>query len=206
MIKRFFDIALIALFSPLICVLTIFICFILYLQQGKPLLFKQERIGKDCKAFTLYKFRTMEITAEEDFHKSHYLDLSKGKKIEPNNSPLEPIRIENDDRITKIGMTLRKTSLDELPNLLNVLKGEMSLIGPRPLVDYEAELYGDYNSKRCSVIPGITGLAQIQGRLDLSLQERLFWDLEYIKNYSLKEDIKILIKTVFSVLSRKGAN
>ncbi|NDB56516.1 sugar transferase, partial [archaeon] len=173
---------------------------------GKPLLFKQERIGKDCKAFTLYKFRTMEITAEEDFHKSHYLDLSKGKKIEPNNSPLEPIRIENDDRITKIGMTLRKTSLDELPNLLNVLKGEMSLIGPRPLVDYEAELYGDYNSKRCSVIPGITGLAQIQGRLDLSLQERLFWDLEYIKNYSLKEDIKILFKTVFSVLSRKGAN
>jgi len=206
MIKRFFDIALIALFSPLICVLTIFICIILYLQQGKPLLFKQERIGKDCKAFTLYKFRTMEITAEEDFHKSHYLNLEKGKKIEPNNSPLEPIRIENDDRITKIGMTLRKTSLDELPNLLNVLKGEMSLIGPRPLVDYEAELYGDYNSKRCSVIPGITGLAQIQGRLDLSLQERLFWDLEYIKNYSLKEDIKILIKTVFSVLSRKGAN
>jgi lipopolysaccharide/colanic/teichoic acid biosynthesis glycosyltransferase len=148
----------------------------------------------------------MEITAEEDFHKSHYLDLAKGKRVEPTNSPLEPIRIENDDRITTTGAFLRKASLDELPNVFNVLLGDMSLVGPRPLVDYESELYGDYNLKRCSVLPGITGLAQVQGRLDLSLQERLYWDIKYIEEKSFINDLKIIYKTVASVLSRKGAN
>jgi lipopolysaccharide/colanic/teichoic acid biosynthesis glycosyltransferase len=148
----------------------------------------------------------MEVSAEEDFHKSHYLDLAKGKNIEPNNSPLEPIRIENDDRITTLGAIIRRMSLDELPNILNVLKGEMSLVGPRPLVGYESDLYGDYNSIRNSVLPGITGLAQVQGRLDLSLQERLYWDLEYIKNNSFNEDLKIIFKTISSVLKKKGAN
>jgi len=132
--------------------------------------------------------------------------LAKGKEIKPSNSPLEPIRIENDDRITKYGAFLRKTSLDELPNILNVLIGNMSIVGPRPLVNYESELYGKYNNKRCSVPPGITGLAQVQGRLDLSLQERLYWDLQYIDNYSFFEDIKIIYKTIASVISRKGAN
>ena len=148
----------------------------------------------------------MEVSAEEDFHKSHYLDLAKGKNIEPSNSPLEPIRIENDDRITSLGTLLRKTSLDELPNILNVLKGDMSLVGPRPLVGYESDLYGKYNSKRNSVLPGVTGLAQVQGRLDLSLQERLYWDLKYIEDNSFSDDIKIIIKTISSVLTKKGAN
>ena len=105
-----------------------------------------------------------------------------------------------------MGALLRKTSLDELPNIFNVLKGDMSLVGPRPLVGYESELYGKYNSKRNSVLPGITGLAQVQGRLDLSLQERLYWDLIYIDNNSFTEDIKILFKTFLSVLTKKGAN
>ena len=133
-------------------------------------------------------------------------DLAKGKEIKPSNSPLEPIRIENDDRITKYGAFLRKTSLDELPNILNVLIGNMSIVGPRPLVNYESELYGEYNNKRCSVPPGITGLAQVQGRLDLSLQERLYWDLKYIDEYSFFNDTKIIYKTFSSVISRKGAN
>ena len=104
------------------------------------------------------------------------------------------------------GAFLRKTSLDELPNILNVLTGDMSIVGPRPLVNYEAELYGDFNRKRCSVPPGITGLAQVQGRLDLSLQERLYWDLKYIDEYSFFNDTKIIYKTFSSVISRKGAN
>ena len=97
-------------------------------------------------------------------------------------------------------------SLDELPNILNVIMGDMSLVGPRPLVDYESELYGQYREKRHSVLPGITGLAQVQGRLDLSLQERLYWDLKYIDNYSFLNDIKIVFKTISSVLRKKGAN
>ena len=206
MIKRLFDIVAILIFSPIFIPLIVTISLILLIKQGFPVLFIQNRVGKNNKIFKLYKFRTMEVSAEEDFHKSHYLDLAKGKNIEPNNSPLEPIRIENDDRITSLGAFLRKTSLDELPNILNVLKGEMSLVGPRPLVGYEANLYGKYNSKRNSVLPGVTGLAQVQGRLDLSLQERLYWDLKYIENNSFAEDIKIIFKTFLSVLTKKGAN
>ena len=206
MLKRLFDIAIVLIFSPILLTFAILISFVLLLKQGSPIFFVQNRVGKNNKLFKLYKFRTMEITSEEDFHKSHYLDLAKGKSIKPNNSPLEPIRIENDDRITAVGRFLRKTSLDELPNVLNVINGDMSLVGPRPLVDYESELYGTYNEKRNSVLPGITGLAQVQGRLDLSLQERLYWDLKYIDSYSMSNDLKIIIKTISSVLKRKGAN
>jgi lipopolysaccharide/colanic/teichoic acid biosynthesis glycosyltransferase len=206
MLKKLFDKTVVIIFMPLIIIFLILISFYLLIKQGKPIFFVQNRVGKDNKSFKLYKFRTMETTAEEDFHKSHYLDLAKGKTVEPTNSPLEPIRIENDDRITTSGAFLRKASLDELPNVFNVLLGDMSLVGPRPLVGYESELYGDYNLKRCSVLPGITGLAQVQGRLDLSLQERLYWDLRYIEDKSFINDLKIIYKTIASVLSRKGAN
>ncbi|MAV04765.1 MAG: hypothetical protein CMC31_03810 [Flavobacteriaceae bacterium] len=204
--KRLFDIVAILIFSPIVIPIIVIISLILSIKQGFPVFFIQNRVGKNSKIFKLYKFRTMEVSAEEDFHKSHYLDLSKGKNVEPSNSPLEPIRIENDDRITSLGAFLRKTSLDELPNILNVLKGDMSLVGPRPLVEYESKLYGEYNSKRNSVLPGVTGLAQVQGRLDLSLQERLYWDLKYIENNSFYKDLKIILKTFLSVLTKKGAN
>ena len=115
-------------------------------------------------------------------------------------------KIENDPRIIKGTKFLRRISLDEIPQLINVIKGEMSLVGPRPLVKYESDLYGKYLEERNSVKPGITGLAQIQGRLDLSLQERLYWDLQYVKSKSFIYDFKIIIKTVYSVLSRRGAN
>ena len=206
MLKRLFDIAIIIVFSPFLSIFALIISLILFLKQGRPIFFIQNRVGKNNQKFKLYKFRTMETTAEEEFHKSHYLDLAKGKSIEPNNSPLEPIRIENDDRITGVGHFLRKTSLDELPNVLNVIIGNMSLVGPRPLVDYESELYGKYNEKRNSVLPGITGLAQVQGRLDLSLQERLYWDLKYIDSNKLSNDLFIIFKTIASVIRRKGAN
>ena len=206
MIKRLFDIVAILIFSPIVIPIIVIISLILSIKQGFPVFFIQNRVGKNSKIFKLYKFRTMEVSAEEDFHKSHYLDLSKGKNVDPSNSPLEPIRIENDDRITSLGAFLRKTSLDELPNILNVLMGDMSLVGPRPLVEYESKLYGEYNSKRNSVLPGVTGLAQVQGRLDLSLQERLYWDLKYIENNSFYKDLKIILKTFLSVLTKKGAN
>ena len=206
MIKRLFDIVAILIFSPIAITIIVIISLILSIKQGFPVFFIQNRVGKNSKIFKLYKFRTMEVSAEEDFHKSHYLDLSKGKNVDPSNSPLEPIRIENDDRITSLGAFLRKTSLDELPNILNVLKGDMSLVGPRPLVEYESKLYGEYNSKRNSVLPGVTGLAQVQGRLDLSLQERLYWDLKYIENNSITQDVTIILKTFLSVLTKKGAN
>ena len=176
------------------------------ISDGYPAIYVQERVGKNGKIFKLFKFRTMDESSDEDLHEEHYKKLAEKETIEPSLEPGNPIRIENDDRITKIGLFLRKTSLDELPNVINVLKGEMSTVGPRPLVVYESKLLGDYQKKRHSVKPGITGLAQVQGRLDLSLQERLYWDIEYVENYNIVLDFKILFQTIISVISRKGAN
>lgn len=204
--KYFIDYFLIVIIFPIFVILFPLISLMILIFDSSPIIYSQKRVGLGGKEFSLYKFRTMSVSSDESVHKKHYKDLSSNKKIEPSLTPDDPIRIENDDRITKIGSFLRKTSLDELPNLLNVLRGQMSFVGPRPLVKYESDLYGEYSKKRNSVKPGITGLAQIQGRLDLSLQERLYWDIEYVEKKSFYYDLLIILKTVISVLSRRGAN
>ena len=204
--KYFIDYFLIVIIFPIFVIIFPLISLMILIFDSSPIIYSQKRVGLGGKEFSLYKFRTMSVSSDESVHKEHYKDLSSNKKIEPSLTPDDPIRIENDDRITKIGSILRKTSLDELPNVLNVIIGDMSLVGPRPLVDYESELYGKYNEKRNSVLPGITGLAQVQGRLDLSLQERLYWDLKYIDSNKLSNDLFIIFKTIASVIRRKGAN
>ena len=204
--KYFIDYFLIVIIFPIFVIIFPLISLMILIFDSSPIIYSQKRVGLGGKEFLLYKFRTMSVSSDESVHKEHYKDLSSNKKIEPSLTPDDPIRIENDDRITKIGSILRKTSLDELPNLLNVLLGQMSFVGPRPLVKYESDLYGEYSIKRNSVKPGITGLAQIQGRLDLSLQERLYWDIEYVEKKSFYYDLFIIFKTVISVLSRRGAN
>ena len=204
--KYFIDYFLIVFIFPFFVIIFPLISLMILIFDSSPIIYSQKRVGLGGKEFLLYKFRTMSVSSDESVHKEHYKDLSSNKKIEPSLTPDDPIRIENDDRITKIGSFLRKTSLDELPNLLNVLRGQMSFVGPRPLVKYESDLYGEYSKKRNSVKPGITGLAQIQGRLDLSLQERLYWDIEYVEKKSFYYDLLIILKTVISVLSRRGAN
>ena len=200
---RFFDIIFsiffIFLFSPIFIILIILI----FINSGLPILYISKRAGINGKHFRIYKFRTMEITAEEDFHRSHYLDLAKGKEVKPSNSPLEPIRIENDDRITKYGAFLRKTSLDELPNILNVLIGNMSIVGPRP---HPMKLNAEYSNKilkfnkRHRYKPGITGLSQISGYSGFisslsDMNKRVKTDVFYYKNWSFLLDLKIIFKT-----------
>ena len=204
--KYFIDVVLLFFALPLFLFFYPIISLLILIFDGTPILYSQLRVGLYGNEFKLYKFRTMSIQSDDSVHQNHYENLSENKKIEPSLTPDNPIRIENDDRITKVGNILRKTSLDELPNIINVLIGNMSFVGPRPLVKYESDLYGKYLEERNSVKPGITGLAQIQGRLDLSLQERLYWDLQYVKSKSIIYDFKIIIKTVYSVLSRRGAN
>ena len=204
--KYFIDVVLLFFALPLFLFFFPIISLLILIFDGTPILYSQLRVGLYGNEFKLYKFRTMSILSDDSVHQNHYESLSENKKIEPSLTPDNPIRIENDDRITKVGNILRKTSLDELPNIINVLIGNMSFVGPRPLVKYESDLYGKYLEERNSVKPGITGLAQIQGRLDLSLQERLYWDLQYVKSKSFIYDFKIIIKTVYSVLSRRGAN
>ena len=203
--KRLFDIILITIFSPLLIAIFPAIAMIILIMDGRPILYSQKRTGKDSVPFTMYKFRTMDSSSSEELHEEHYNELASGTKIEPSLDPSKPIRIENDVRITQVGNFLRKTSLDELPNLINVLNGQMALVGPRPLVPYESKLYGRYEQIRNTTTPGITGLAQVQGRTDLSLQERLYWDMEYIEKRTFFLDIIILIKTVTSVFQKKGA-
>ena len=200
------DIVLLILILPISIVVIPIISISILILDSQPIFYSQYRVGLNGREFKLYKFRTMADSSDESIHEDHYKNLSLNKNIQPSLSPDDPIRIENDDRITNIGSFLRKTSLDELPNIINVLLGQMSFVGPRPLVKYESDLYGDYLQSRNSIKPGITGLAQIQGRLDLSLQERLYWDLKYVEKKSFTYDLEIIIKTIISVISRRGAN
>ena len=204
--KYLLDIILLIFILPISIIVLPIISILMLVLDSKPIIYSQYRVGLNGKEFRLYKFRTMTESSDESIHEDHYKNLSLNKNIHPSLSPDDPIRIENDDRITNIGSFLRKTSLDELPNIINVLFGQMSFVGPRPLVKYESDLYGEYLESRNSIKPGITGLAQIQGRLDLSLQERLYWDLIYVEKKSFIYDLQIIIKTIISVISRRGAN
>ena len=182
-IKRILDfiISLIAfiVFSPVLLVVAVLV----YIKLGSPIIFKQDRPGKDGRVFKMYKFRTM-------------LD-SYNKFGEP---------LPDEERLTKFGKILRSTSLDELPELINVIKGDMSLVGPRPLLVEYLELYSDEQKKRHNVRPGITGWAQVNGRNSIGWNEKLNLDVEYVDNLSFLLDIKILFLTVYKVFKRDGIN
>ena len=156
--KYFIDVVLLFFALPLFLFFYPIISLLILIFDGTPILYSQLRVGLYGNEFKLYKFRTMSILSDDSVHQNHYENLSENKKIEPSLTPDNPIRIENDDRITKVGNILRKTSLDELPNIINVLIGNMSFVGPRPLVKYESDLYGKYLEERNSVKPGITCL------------------------------------------------
>jgi exopolysaccharide production protein ExoY len=164
-----------------------------------PVLFQQERLSKGGKVFKLIKFRTMRCGAEEELRKSPAMY----KRYVTNNYKLPP---DEDPRLTKIGGVLRSTSVDELPQLLNVLRGEMSLVGPRPIVPAEIGEYGDFAPFFLSVKPGMTGLWQISGRSEIQdYRQRIELELEYIRSQSVLRDLKILVCTIPSVLRRRGA-
>lgn len=159
-------------------------------------IFKHKRVGKNGKTIYVYKLRTMVDNAEqlkEKFTEAEKIEFKKKYKL------------ENDQRITRIGKKLRKLSLDELPQLLNVLKGELSIVGPRPITREEVELYGNEKRKLLSVKPGIIGAWTANGRSITSYDRRIELELEYIEDITLKNDLKITIKTIAAVLNRRGA-
>ncbi len=164
-----------------------------------PIFFVQKRIGEKGKLFKLYKFRTMVVDADKILMKKLKSDKEFREKY------LNYRKVENDERITKIGKFLRKTSLDEFPQFINVLKGEMSIVGPRPYLNREKKDMGEYYRYIIKCKPGITGLWQVSGRNQNTFKERLKLDLEYYNNRSLWYDIKILFKTVLSVFKKEGA-
>jgi len=193
--KRFADILGSILGLMLLSPLMLMIGLGIKLVSPGPVFFRQKRVGMDGELIDVVKFRTMCVEAEDVLHK---LPEFKNRT--------EPfVQIKNDPRVFSFGQILRKTSLDELPQLLNVLWGQMSLVGPRPLVPYELEHCDCVQVKRLYVKPGLTGLAQINGRNDIPFDDRMSIDLEYVKNRSLWLDAKILFKTVVKVMRQDGA-
>jgi exopolysaccharide biosynthesis polyprenyl glycosylphosphotransferase len=165
------------------------------LDSPGPILFRQTRVGIGGRPFELYKFRSMYEGAEAQLEQLRELNETDG-----------PIfKMRNDPRLTRVGRFLRRTSLDELPQLWNILRGEMSLVGPRPPIPDEVDQYADWHKKRLEVRPGLTGLWQVSGRSLLSFDEMVLLDIYYIENWSLWLDLKILLRTVPHVLSSKGA-
>jgi len=163
--------------SPIFLIITIIILF----TMGFPIIFRQKRPGYHNRIFTIYKFRTMQNVKD-----------GKGKTL------------SDQERLTKLGKFLRSTSLDELPELWNVLKGDMSLVGPRPLLVEYLDLYSPEQARRHNVLPGITGWAQVNGRNSLTWQEKFAYDVWYVDNWSLWLDVKILFQTLWKVVAREG--
>jgi exopolysaccharide biosynthesis polyprenyl glycosylphosphotransferase len=189
--------------SPLLSVVAILI----KLDSRGPILFKQKRIGENGHPFTMFKFRSMRVGADPKVHRVYVKRL-----IEQNLGPEQvrgsgqrSLKMEHDPRITRVGRIIRKTSIDELPQLLNVLRGEMSLVGPRPPLPYELELYEEWHKRRLEVPPGVTGWWQVKGRNRVSFDEMVRMDLYYIENTSFWLDLKILFLTPRAVLSGRGA-
>ena len=168
-------------------------------EDDGPLFYEQLRIGKNGKKFRLYKFRSMCIDADKKLKEYLAENEEARKEFEENQ------KLKDDPRITKIGNFLRKTSLDELPQMINILKGEMSFIGPRPVVDGEIEKYGANKNKFLSIKPGLTGYWQANGRSNTTYAERIDMELYYVDNQSLWLDIKIFFKTFISVIKKEGA-
>jgi lipopolysaccharide/colanic/teichoic acid biosynthesis glycosyltransferase len=190
----------ILLFSPVFIVIPILI----KLTSKGPVLFRQERAGKGGKTFSFLKFRSMYVNNDATIHKDFVTDFIKGNIKESADGQKPVFKIQNDPRITPIGRFLRKTSLDEIPQFINVLMGDMSLVGPRPSIPYEVEQYDLWHRRRVlEVKPGITGLWQVEGRSSLTFDNMVRLDLQYIKRCSFFLDMKLLIKTPFMLV--KGA-
>lgn len=194
-IKRIFDFILsligIIILSPILLIVFIAI----KLDSKGPAIFKQVRVGKDEKEFKIYKFRTMIVNAEK----------KRELELDPENLDKFVFQSKSDNRITKVGQFLRKTSLDELPQLFNVLIGNMSLVGPRPEIPDVVKFYPESYKQRLKVVPGITGLAQVSGRGEIELGKTVGYDLTYIKKFSVLYDLKILFKTFAAVFKHDGA-
>jgi len=202
--KRPFDLlaasVCLVLLSPLLAIVAVIVSAT---SPGSPF-FRQTRIGRDRRPFVLYKFRTMYAGSPDDVHRQ-YVSRLLTEDQPPMGGPRGLFKLEDDPRITPVGRLLRRTSIDELPQLVNIIRGDMSLVGPRPLLPWEAELIGPAYSARFLAEPGLTGLWQVSGRNKLTMRQGLDLDLEYVRQRTFVFDLVILFKTVPVVLSTHGA-
>ncbi len=202
--KRALDIVIsavgIILLLPLFAVLSLIIC----LDSPGPAIFRQQRVGQREKLFTCLKFRTLYRNAREEVHRQAIRRLWAGERL--SDDPNSPYKLTNDCRVTRVGYWLRRTSLDELPQLINVLRGEMSIVGPRPVIPYELEHFQEWHHERHDVKPGITGAWQVGGRARLNQEEMLDLDIKYVRTWNIWTDLKLIILTIPSMVKGGGAS
>ncbi len=192
---------LIVLLMPLLLAIAVAI----RLDSRGPALFRQRRVGLDQREFTLFKFRSMRVDADPRGHREYVTALIKGAAEAPDGGRRDLYKLAVDDRITPVGRWIRRWSVDELPQLINVVLGQMSLVGPRPAIPYEVAEYPSWYLRRFAVKPGLTGYWQVSGRNHRTYEEMVRLDVEYVERRSLGLDLTILTKTPWVVLSRKGA-
>jgi lipopolysaccharide/colanic/teichoic acid biosynthesis glycosyltransferase len=204
---RILDLVLALVVTVLVLPILIIAAFAVRLTSPGPAIFRQRRLGLDGHPFTVFKFRTMRADAKQSRHREYVqkLILSEDSVRSSGDEHDQLFKLVVDDRITPVGRFLRRTSLDELPQFWNVVRGEMSLVGPRPVIPYEADIYPDAYRERFYVKPGITGLWQVSGRNQRTYDEMVQLDIEYVRHRSLKLYLGILARTVPAVLFRKGA-
>lgn len=197
--KRALDLAVVLVTAPVVLVVGLVTALVVLVTSGRPVLFAHERVGLGGRTFRMYKFRTMRPEAERLLQADPLLMqeyVENGYKLPA----------EVDQRITRVGRFLRRSSLDELPQWLNVLAGHMSVVGPRPVVPAEIENYGVHRDAYLSVRPGITGAWQVNGRSTLDYPERVAIDAEYVRSWSLRRDLAILLRTPVAVITARGAH
>jgi lipopolysaccharide/colanic/teichoic acid biosynthesis glycosyltransferase len=202
--KRLLDLAVATACLALVSPLLVIVAGLIWLTTPGPALFRQTRLGKDGSPFVLFKFRTMYADSRDDVHRKFVRKLLTEDEP-PDGGRSGVYKLEHDERITPIGRLIRRTSIDELPQLFNVIRGDMSLVGPRPALPWEAEMLDAIHFARFSVPPGLTGLWQVSGRNTLTMKQGLELDVEYVRRQRLALDLWILLKTIPVVLSTHGA-
>jgi Undecaprenyl-phosphate galactose phosphotransferase WbaP len=198
-IKRLLDITLVTIGGLILLPFLLIIALIVKLSSAGPVLYSHKRLGLDGKFFKAYKFRSMVLDADKQLEDIHAKDPELKKEWESGQ------KLKNDPRVTKIGKLLRRSSFDEFPQLINILKGEMSLVGPRPVVEAEIEKYGENFKRVFSVKPGLTGLWQISGRSDTNYLERISYDTYYLQSWSVWLDLWIIYRTPVAIIRGRGA-
>lgn len=199
--KRFIDVIFTLLIFIPLCLMLAIVALCIRLDSRGPIFFRQKRVGQDGKEFTMLKFRSMYVNSNDLIHRQAIQRYMNGETIAG-----EGYKLTDDPRITKIGKLIRKTSLDELPQFFNVLRGEMTLVGPRPPLSYEVELYSSRDWLRLSGKPGLTGPWQVYGRSQVQFQEMVDMDIVYLQQQSIAQDLKLIIMTPIVMLSGRGGH
>ena len=204
--KRIVDVVLTLLLAIPLCIVFVLIAVVIRLDSKGPVLFRQKRVGLNGEEFLFYKFRSMYVDTDENVHRNAITQYMNGEQLNKRVDTTLLYKLVDDPRITRVGRFLRKTSIDELPQFLNVLRGETTLVGPRPPLPYEVELYSDRDWLRLCGKPGLTGIWQVYARSRVDFQTMVDMDIDYLRHQSVWEDLKLVVLTPWVMVTGRGGS